>query len=293
MQALTIFFTHEPLLYRALVIGGDALDEIPPCPVEAFTRIAGTESVSFLRDSVHNLHHTQHRRRAQQYSPHLDRSKAPVLFGPFESFSHPLFSHLTHLELFAGLTDDDDDLATWTASSITGLSHLTHLSFDTTAILAICAHLLTGYSRFVMMLLEHYTQDWQRGILTGNDYWSSADSLIEVRSQAIACASGPHETPENSKHRAEQTRGGDLGLVHLPELFVYWLNHKIHHFHSSLTSGFLMYIFDMIACLFRHQEHSTLEHRWKLNPWIFQCHEVKDFQVQQMCGIRMNNIRTC
>ncbi|KAJ7453393.1 hypothetical protein FB451DRAFT_1408802 [Mycena latifolia] len=128
-------------------------------------------------------------------------------FGPFETFSHPLFSYLTHLELFAGLTDDDDDLAAWSASSITGLSHLTHLSFDTIAILAICAHLLTGCRslhaliilrpppryevtelhtlaedpRFVMMLLEHYTQDWQRGILTGNDYWSSADSLIEFR----------------------------------------------------------------------------------------------------------------
>ncbi|KAJ7430596.1 hypothetical protein FB451DRAFT_1495825 [Mycena latifolia] len=206
MQALAIFFTHEPLLYRTLVIGGDALDEIPPCPVEAFTRIAGTESVSFLRDSVHNLHHTQHRRRAQQYLPHLDRSKAPVLFGPFESFSHPLFSYLTHLELFSGLTNDDDDLAARSSSTITGLSHLTHLSFDTTAILAICAHLLTGCRslraliilrpppryevtelhtlpedpRFVMMLLEHYIQDWQRGILTGNDYWSSADSFIEV-----------------------------------------------------------------------------------------------------------------
>ncbi|KAJ7460262.1 hypothetical protein FB451DRAFT_1563344 [Mycena latifolia] len=39
-------------------------------------------------------------------------------------------------------------------------------------------HTLAEDPRFVMMLLEHYTQDWQRGILTGNDYWSRADSFI-------------------------------------------------------------------------------------------------------------------
>ncbi|KAJ7131272.1 hypothetical protein C8R44DRAFT_871785 [Mycena epipterygia] len=35
--------------------------------------------------------------------------------------------------------------------------------------------------RFVMMQLEYYEEDWQAGILTGDDYWVRADDFIAKR----------------------------------------------------------------------------------------------------------------
>ncbi|KAJ7633934.1 hypothetical protein B0H17DRAFT_1217430 [Mycena rosella] len=40
---------------------------------------------------------------------------------------------------------------------------------------------LCNEPRFVMMPLNNYIQDWQRGVLTGRDYWARADAFIAKR----------------------------------------------------------------------------------------------------------------
>ncbi|KAJ6524653.1 hypothetical protein DFH09DRAFT_1418480 [Mycena vulgaris] len=124
----------------------------------------------------------------------------------FESFAQPFFSHLTHPELFDGLSDDNGDPAKW--NGITALIHLPHLAVDTPNIIPSCPHLLEGCTslraliivdempvtdfllprdsftrepRFVVMPLKNYSGDWQRGVLTGRDYWARADEFIAKR----------------------------------------------------------------------------------------------------------------
>ncbi|KAJ6563300.1 hypothetical protein DFH09DRAFT_481409 [Mycena vulgaris] len=124
----------------------------------------------------------------------------------FESFSQPFFSHITHLELFHGLPDNGDP-AKW--DGITALAHLTHLAVGTTPnIFPSCPHLLEGCKslralvileppshnlpilplnsfacdpRFVVKPFKNYVEDWQRGVLTGRDFWARADEFIAKR----------------------------------------------------------------------------------------------------------------
>ncbi|KAJ6540153.1 hypothetical protein DFH09DRAFT_1175627 [Mycena vulgaris] len=125
-----------------------------------------------------------------------------ITFGPF---AQPSFSRLTHLELFDGLLHNkDDDPVRW--AGITALPHLTHLSLDTYRVLPILPHLLNACKslraliilchrprpmhmatecatlgqdpRFVVMPLEDYSADWQKGVLNGDDYWARADVFI-------------------------------------------------------------------------------------------------------------------
>ncbi|KAJ6572438.1 hypothetical protein DFH09DRAFT_406927 [Mycena vulgaris] len=232
----------EPLLYRTLVIDTvDRLDGIPSCSLDTFMHIRRNKSASFIRDSVRNLFiylvsvertriiisactgaenlwliPTGHPDPIDSSTPRVavDSMSLRHLYCDFEdfcgliitfgSFAHPSFSHLTHLELFDGLHDEDDDPVHWTG--LTALAHLTHLSFDTYKVLALCPHLLTACkslralvllrhrpprkwleeefgrlaqdSRFVVMPLDDYAEDWQRGVLNGMDYWARADAFI-------------------------------------------------------------------------------------------------------------------
>ncbi|KAJ7463366.1 hypothetical protein FB451DRAFT_1266216 [Mycena latifolia] len=121
----------------------------------------------------------------------------------FGSLSHPAFSRLTHLDL-DGLIDNGMDSSIW--AHVAGLAHLTHLALDDDC-LGICAHLLdTCKSLHALILLPagatppadsemptddlrlvivvsgpNFVKDWQRGILTGDDYWSRADAFIAKR----------------------------------------------------------------------------------------------------------------
>ncbi|KAJ7757230.1 hypothetical protein DFH07DRAFT_958827 [Mycena maculata] len=129
-----------------------------------------------------------------------------ILFGHAAQidFAHPLFSRLTHLELF--------DTVPWTGvTDLALIPHLSHLCFtqngflsDSLPILSTCKslrvlvfltldesdppRLVEEYSaltqlakdpRFVMMACDNF--DWQMGALTGTDYWSRAEDFIAKR----------------------------------------------------------------------------------------------------------------
>ncbi|KAJ6566908.1 hypothetical protein B0H19DRAFT_1138857 [Mycena capillaripes] len=127
------------------------------------------------------------------------------LFGS-PDFSPPLFTHLTHLELFDGPATVDAE--TW--GGIVSLSNLTHLSFNNAIFFNIWRILLdkcpslrvlvmigltAQYSldvhpyknelvrdpRFVMMNCTEAIRDWQIGVHSGADYWSRAEELIAKR----------------------------------------------------------------------------------------------------------------
>ncbi|KAJ6518474.1 hypothetical protein DFH09DRAFT_1331835 [Mycena vulgaris] len=148
----------EPLLYRTLVSGVySTIDGIPSYTAEDFTHIVRTKSAAFLHDSVRNL---------LVYSVPEEHTKAILLAcsgienlwilpppsSPngsrtavdFMSLRH---LHLIHLELFDGLNDEDEDVASWTG--IRALPHLTHLSLDTYRHLALVPHLLDAWPRNV------------------------------------------------------------------------------------------------------------------------------------------------
>ncbi|KAJ6563370.1 hypothetical protein DFH09DRAFT_481878 [Mycena vulgaris] len=234
----------EPLLYRTLVMTSEVnpIEGIPPFTMETFDRIARTKPASFLRDSVRNV--VVEMIEVEQIKTILATCTGVenlwiTTIGPpttpplpavhpislrhlycdfaqlceaasvikFETFAQPFFSHLTHLELFNGISDDDGDPAKW--DGITALAYLTHLAVDTLDIIPSCPHLLDGCKilraliivdespitelpvlpldsfvrdpRFVMMPLKNYIVDWRRGVLTGRDYWARADEFIAKR----------------------------------------------------------------------------------------------------------------
>ncbi|KAJ7686303.1 hypothetical protein B0H17DRAFT_1072241 [Mycena rosella] len=224
----------EPLLYRTLIICKEPenyrkVDELPWCTLEDFNQIVRrTESASFLRDSVRNVMF-QHLNAGEidsilsacsgLHNMHALGCEDPTAFPDSlrlrrlhcDNDDHPALKlssrHITHLELFIGLTLDydlyEDDPTQW--SAVTRLPHLTHLSLNFKSLLPVCLHLLdacnslcaliilrsspaypvpetlAGDPRFVMMELPQRTADWQRGILTGDDYWARADAFIAKR----------------------------------------------------------------------------------------------------------------
>ncbi|KAJ7131233.1 hypothetical protein C8R44DRAFT_871755 [Mycena epipterygia] len=118
----------------------------------------------------------------------------------FEPFCHSSFHKITHLELFAGFE------GLW--SRLVDLPQLTHLALGTTGDIPVCEQVLATLKslralvilhhppparlsvelailsedpRFVMMGLDYHIEDWQTGILTGDDYWARADEFIAKR----------------------------------------------------------------------------------------------------------------
>ncbi|KAJ7924104.1 hypothetical protein B0H13DRAFT_2315716 [Mycena leptocephala] len=130
------------------------------------------------------------------------------LFGSQEKidFTHGLFAHLTHLDLFY--------LGTILPNTLSGLAlipHLSHLSFQDDdyrshpsaplTLLQTCSALrvlvslilrkgehervddanILAYPRFVRMVRLSYAADWQIGVHTGDDYWRRAEVFIARR----------------------------------------------------------------------------------------------------------------
>jgi hypothetical protein len=123
-----------------------------------------------------------------------------------ELITHPSFSKITHLELFSGIEQQE------TQSALATLPHLTHFAVNLAPSILVCAEVLHINSlrafiilqtpavnqhtvrqyrkldtlvddvRFVMLPVPEYTADWQRGALTGRDYWARADTFIAKRS---------------------------------------------------------------------------------------------------------------
>jgi hypothetical protein len=228
----------EPLLYRTLTVGAEPILGLPPCNIDTFADIARAKSPMFRRDSMRNLllNRTPKSLVNTYLSlfpgvenlwilPYLDNAPAPTIeilplkhlychlddlyrLIPFESFGHPLFTNIMHLELFSGFHQHrikQENSTEWTG--LGALPHLTHLALNNTGLIPLCVPILETYEslrallilgilpkrlppdvdilaadpRFVMTPVDDYLKDWQRGALTGRDYWARADAFIAKR----------------------------------------------------------------------------------------------------------------
>ncbi|KAJ7438557.1 hypothetical protein B0H11DRAFT_2206111 [Mycena galericulata] len=231
----------EPLLYRVVILLNEldhiCLDGMKGYPYEDeknFTRIRATPA-SVLRDSVRHLCLKHVSNEVAEFilsassgvedlwiipngtaaSLLLILGLLPlkclycslgVLFAPDTvDFTHPLFSHLTHLEFFDWNPVFPEH---WFRLSL--IPHLTHLGFNhkeflrlALTILNTCKSLrvlvflespwatsveehpeledLAKDPRFVQMPRSQYIKDWQMGALTDIDYWSRAEEFIAKR----------------------------------------------------------------------------------------------------------------
>nr|GAT52449.1 predicted protein [Mycena chlorophos] len=128
------------------------------------------------------------------------------------TFGHPIFSNITHLEMFNGFPDDSKDSAG--LRGLASLPSLSHLALDWLDIPTLKRFLEIPLSetrvrtvvvltmsmdhtserledaedaglgcipRLVVTALPDYIEDWQRGVLSGDDYWARADALIAKR----------------------------------------------------------------------------------------------------------------
>ncbi|KAJ7636388.1 hypothetical protein FB45DRAFT_1024510 [Roridomyces roridus] len=134
-------------------------------------------------------------RRLYCFIDELFGREAPI------DFTLPLFSHLTHLELFC---IHERDRSQWLG--IATIPRLTHFAFDEVSLLPLVATLLQrsrslrvlimcygtleGHPetellrqdmRFVQMASFLSTEDWRAGALGGSDYWVRAEELIAGR----------------------------------------------------------------------------------------------------------------
>jgi hypothetical protein len=230
----------EPLLYRTLAIDTEPpIPDLPRCLYHTFADIASTKSPAFRREATRNLLLDDiPLSLAKTYLslfpgvenlwllpsdtldipfPTLEILPLKHLYCdledlyrviPFESFCHPLFTNITHLELFDGFNqhpEKPEHRMDWTG--LGALPHLTHLALDNEDLIPICISILETYKslrallilafipenppseleilaadpRFVMTPVTDYLEDWQRGALTGMDYWARADAFIAKR----------------------------------------------------------------------------------------------------------------
>ncbi|KAJ7604475.1 hypothetical protein FB45DRAFT_51216 [Roridomyces roridus] len=133
----------------------------------------------------------------------LHASLVPLFFPKPIEFQHPLFSRLTHLEIFDRQVSVE--LASWSGLAV--LPHLTHLAFNDEDflyifpdILRLCPSLkvlalvlayhghpprvseeLARDPRFVWMMCAQFIQDWHMGALSGADYWTRAEDFVARR----------------------------------------------------------------------------------------------------------------
>ncbi|KAJ7614897.1 hypothetical protein FB45DRAFT_1064529 [Roridomyces roridus] len=140
----------------------------------------------------------------------------PLLFFRSQrniDFGHPIFSHITHLELFfdSGAHNQEVITSVWTGLAV--IPHLTHVAFSESRFLStvapqllktcgslrvliflptnvdLDAHVpniphLAEDVRFVQIIVSpqfSFLDDWKRGALGGRDYWSQAEALIARR----------------------------------------------------------------------------------------------------------------
>ncbi|KAJ7189328.1 hypothetical protein GGX14DRAFT_485231 [Mycena pura] len=236
------FLRVEPLLYRTLIIGGDTIDGMPVCHMDAFTRVKQTKSPAFLGTAVRNVMLRNldgnrvddvlsacpgvenlytwgilgERRGAACSAPsaldvpplrRVHCHPRDVIDGSSSDlFTRSAFVYVTHLDILSDHSPSRDALL---GKRLAALPHLTHLALNPygrsrfafcmqmlaacmrlRVLVVLCAHPwreeacragLADDVRCVMMQLFHDVADWQRGALTGTNYWSRAEALIEKR----------------------------------------------------------------------------------------------------------------
>ncbi|KAF8150524.1 hypothetical protein K438DRAFT_1988480 [Mycena galopus ATCC 62051] len=238
----------EPLLYRTLFItyGKLRIDSYPVCNADTFAEVVRRKSATFLRDSVRNVmiqelrpdvlftifkicsrienlnvfltqaldHQYQSMPGLEALRPKQLHCALHVLFDRrpnVNTFTLPIFSQLTHLNLLFFLDEfvDSDARARWsTLGTLHGLTHLSLPSHKARCGLPILSFLLdvckslralvvlqppppTPNSeitflakndvRFVMMRPRRMLEDWKTGVLRGVDHWALADQFIAKR----------------------------------------------------------------------------------------------------------------
>ncbi|KAJ7056693.1 hypothetical protein C8F01DRAFT_358647 [Mycena amicta] len=235
----------EPLLYRTLVLyphgrEKQSLEAIPHFGPGTFAQILESKPMEFLCANVQNifvrsLNQSETKIIMYKFANlrnlfllSFDSADPPTcaewrlqhlycdiqhIFGEDISFAHPIFSNLTHLELFDGLPEEGVGL-TLSISRLASLPCLTHLAMDlvdsqslrklldvpltetrirtvvvlctnSVQVLPMVEHLRTAdldtIPRLVVMTLPRFLHDWQCGITSGDDYWARADTLIAKR----------------------------------------------------------------------------------------------------------------
>ncbi|KAJ7211981.1 hypothetical protein C8J57DRAFT_1399068 [Mycena rebaudengoi] len=205
----------EPLLYRTLVFteSNRLLDSLPVLTQEMFKRIVRTKPI-LLRDAVRNV-----MIRYEGYVYEADVADIVHACLGIENLNFEikpeyrpsalLFTHLTHLDLFYWFNQANSTAEARTRlgdlPQLTHLSVPSHTSNSGTPILAhlldVCkslralivlaapltpptdeiAFLAENDVRFVTVWPHDRIADWQRGALTGIDYWTRADEHIARR----------------------------------------------------------------------------------------------------------------
>ncbi|KAJ7121819.1 hypothetical protein C8R43DRAFT_1112098 [Mycena crocata] len=235
LVASRVKFWVEPFLYRTIILDEytQLVEGYPALSCRSFPRVAQGKPSSLFRDSVRHLllsvvvegidvhcflttcsqienlflmgHH-----RLPIYLPAI--AALPLkrlhcnlddLFPSYSqiSFTHQLFSHLTHLWHLSHVGDP----AIWPGLAL--LPHLTHLAFnsedfiplfltflDTCKSLRVLVHLqfsgadpphievqLAEDTRFLSMDFGDIIDDWQIGAHTGIDFWSRAEDFVVLR----------------------------------------------------------------------------------------------------------------
>ncbi|KAJ7096939.1 hypothetical protein C8R44DRAFT_748718 [Mycena epipterygia] len=152
----------EPLLYRTLVIQrtAESTDLFPSCNPETFIQIARRHPAPFLRDTVRNL----------------------LVWMPSTEEAYAIVSACSRVENLYICVNGDPEFPICepildTFKSLRALILLRPPPKNPAPELAV----LADNPRFVMMWFNNYVEDWQKSVLTGDDYWARADQLIAKR----------------------------------------------------------------------------------------------------------------
>ncbi|KAJ7612595.1 hypothetical protein FB45DRAFT_1036817 [Roridomyces roridus] len=212
-------------LYRVLMLRGretyshNGWEDYPYDDDALFTRLKSIPP-SVLRDSVRHLYLEvmpvdlcQHVLSTCTAVEDLLHCHPVYLFSTQEQldFGHPLFSNLTHFELFFGSPDDEEfDPSSW--KGLACIPHLTHLSFSDPVFLslvptmlqdckllctlvfildrdwmeadeasAVLSSIAPRHLRFAQMECAAFGKDWRSGALGRGDYWDRAEAFVAKR----------------------------------------------------------------------------------------------------------------
>jgi hypothetical protein len=247
LPALHIF-RIEPFLYRIISLSSDLSSGImaphwPSFTVDLLLRLITEKRASFFKTSVRHLiiddmdntvEPTSLSKIASACSGvkdiFLNISLSPMLplltslssltrlgaslhpfFGSLPiDFTHPLFAHITHLEIF------DYSETAQIAEGLSVIPNLTHCAFDdevfldkTQHILQTCSKLqylifvivsveelgmleesdgkndqctaLAEDTRFVVAVRSRFREDWRSGAQTGRDFWARAETFVALK----------------------------------------------------------------------------------------------------------------
>ncbi|KAJ7127593.1 hypothetical protein C8R43DRAFT_1210837 [Mycena crocata] len=140
----------------------------------------------------------------------LSATLGDLFYPSAPDLEHPLFANITHLDI---LDWRDGGWDMW--DGLAGLPRLTHLSFNDDISNSVCQGALddcsalevlvivwsrrvvleedpydraelTVDSRFVMIVVTKYLEDWETGARGGEDYWSRADQFVKKRRAGVA-----------------------------------------------------------------------------------------------------------